>query len=72
MRVSDPVAIRANLHYRYVAHPQGRIMGKTPLNIKLGVEYSVVSEDTYGKRTAFRVQITPVIPSAIKDPIFGK
>jgi hypothetical protein len=47
-------------------------IGKTPVNIKVGLEYSVVSQDTFGKRTAFRFQITPVIPSLIKDPIFGK
>ena len=47
-------------------------IGKMPVNIKAGLEYSVVSEDTFGKRTAFRFQITPVIPSLITDPIFGK
>jgi hypothetical protein len=47
-------------------------MGKTPVNIKAGLEYSVVSEDTYGKRAAFRFQITPVVPSLIQKPIFGE
>jgi len=47
-------------------------VGKMPLNIKVGLEYSVVSPDDYGKRTAFRVQITPVVPSLIHDSIFGK
>lgn len=47
-------------------------IGKTPVNIKVGVEYSVVSENDFGKRTAFRFQITPVIPGLIKNPIFGK
>jgi len=46
--------------------------GKMPVNIKAGLEYSVVSEDTFGKRAAFRFQITPVIQSLIKNPIFGK
>ena len=46
--------------------------GKMPLNIKAGLEYSVVSEDTFGKRVAFRFQITPVVQSLIKNPIFGK
>jgi hypothetical protein len=46
--------------------------GNTPLNIKAGLEHSVLSEDTFGKRTAFRIQITPVIQSLIKKPIFGK
>jgi hypothetical protein len=40
-------------------------MGKLPVNIKAGLEYSVVSEDTFGKRVAFRFQITPVVWSLI-------
>ena len=46
--------------------------GKMPINIKVGVEYSVVSQDTFGKRAAFRFQITPVIPALIQNPIFGE
>jgi hypothetical protein len=47
-------------------------IGKLPVNIKAGLEYSVVSPDTFGQRAQFRFQITPVIPSLIKNPIFGK
>ena len=47
-------------------------IGKTPVNIRVNAEYSVVSEDTFGKRFVLRFQITPVIPSLIKNPIFGK
>jgi hypothetical protein len=47
-------------------------MGKTPVNIKAGLEYSVVSEDIYGRRLGFRLQITPVIKALITEPIFGK
>jgi hypothetical protein len=47
------------------------MVGGTPLNIKAGLEYSVVSEDTFGKRAMFRFQITPIIPSLISKPIFG-
>jgi hypothetical protein len=47
-------------------------IGKLPVNIKAGVEYSVVSPDDFGQRAQFRFQITPVIPSLIKEPIFGK
>ena len=47
-------------------------IGKTPVNMKFGVEYSVVSPDFYGKRASFRFQITPVVQSLIKNPIFGK
>jgi hypothetical protein len=58
--------------------PVGPFVGRTikfgnmPVNIKLGLEYSVVNEDDYGKRTMVRLQITPVISSFIKNPIFGK
>jgi hypothetical protein len=27
--------------------------------------------DTFGERTAFRFQITPVVPGLVKNPIFG-
>ena len=47
-------------------------IGKIPLNIKAIVEYSVVSQDTWGKRAASRFEITPVIRSLITEPIFGK
>jgi hypothetical protein len=47
------------------------IVGRTPLNIKAGLEYSVVSQDSFGKRAIFRFQITPVIKSLISKPIFG-
>jgi hypothetical protein len=46
-------------------------LGKLPVNIKLGGEYSVVSQDLFGQRFQFRIQITPVIPSLIKHPILG-
>jgi hypothetical protein len=46
--------------------------GKLPVNIKAGLEYSVVSPDAFGQRAQFRFQITPVIQSLIKNPIFGK
>ena len=47
-------------------------IGKLPVNIKVGVEYSVVSPDDFGERAQFRFQITPVIPGLIKKAIFGK
>jgi len=46
-------------------------VGRTPLNIRVGLEYSAVSQDTFGKRANFRVQITPVVPSLIQKSIFG-
>ena len=47
-------------------------IGNIPVNIKAGLEYSVVSPDDFGQRARFRIQITPVIPSLIQNPIFGK
>lgn len=47
-------------------------IGKMPVNIKAGLEYSVVSPEAFGQRAQFRIQITPVIRSLIKSPIFGK
>jgi hypothetical protein len=46
-------------------------MGGTPINIRVGVEYSVVSQDSFGKRAILRFQFTPVISSLIKKPFFG-
>jgi len=43
-----------------------------PVNIKLGLEYSVVRPDDYGQQAAIRLQVTPIIPGLIKKPIFGK
>lgn len=45
--------------------------GGTPINIRMGLEYSVVSQDTFGKRANFRFQITPVVPSLIQKSVFG-
>jgi hypothetical protein len=47
-------------------------IGNMPLNIKVGLEYSVISEDDFGKRAMFRFQFTPVIPGFIKKPLFGE
>jgi hypothetical protein len=57
--------------------PVGLYGGKTikvgafPVNIKLGLEYSVVSPDTFGKRAQIRLQMTPVVPGLVQSPIFG-
>jgi hypothetical protein len=58
--------------------PIGLYVGKTvrlgglPVNVKVGGEYSVVSPDAFGQRFQFRLQITPVIPSLVGNPILGK
>jgi hypothetical protein len=45
--------------------------GKLPFKIQGGVEYSVVSPDSFGKRANFRFVMTPVIPGLVQKPIFG-
>jgi hypothetical protein len=57
--------------------PVGMFVGKTvrlgnvPVNIKVGLEYSVVRPDDFGQQAQIRLQITPVIPALIDTPIFG-
>jgi hypothetical protein len=46
-------------------------VGKLPLKIQFGMEYSVVSQDDFGKRALFKVNLIPVIGSLVKKPIFG-
>jgi hypothetical protein len=46
-------------------------VGKIPVKFQLGVEYSVVSQDTFGQEAQIKLNIIPVIPSLIKHPIFG-
>jgi hypothetical protein len=45
-------------------------IGKMPVKFQLGVEYSVVAEDFYGKRGMIKLNIIPVIPDLIKNPLF--
>ncbi|WFS61136.1 hypothetical protein LF599_10650 [Pseudodesulfovibrio thermohalotolerans] len=47
-------------------------MGGTPVNIKAGIEYSVVKPEDFGQQAMFRIQISPVIKSLITEPLFGK
>ena len=37
---------------------------------ELGFEYSVVSEEAYGQRAMVKLNVTPVIPSLIRKPLF--
>lgn len=46
-------------------------LGRLPIKIQGGLEYSVVSPDGFGKRANFRFVVTPVIPGLVKNPIFG-
>jgi len=47
------------------------MLGRMPVKFQFGAEYSVVSQDDFGKRALFKLNIIPVIPSLIKKPIFG-
>ena len=38
---------------------------------ELSFEYSVVTEDAYGQRAMVKLNVTPVIPSMIRKPLFG-
>jgi hypothetical protein len=46
-------------------------VGKLPVKFQLGAEYSVVSQDDFGKRFLLKLNIIPVIGSLVKNPIFG-
>ena len=46
-------------------------LGRMPFKIQAGLEYSVVSPDSFGKRASFRFVLTPVIPGLVQNPIFG-
>jgi len=47
------------------------LLGRVPFKIQAGLEYSVVSPDSFGKRANFRFVLTPVIPGLVNNPIFG-
>jgi hypothetical protein len=57
--------------------PIGLVVAKTtkigmmPVKFQLGMEYSVVSQDDFGKRALIKLNIIPVIGSLVKGPIFG-
>lgn len=46
-------------------------IGKVPVKLQLGVEYSVVSQDDFGQRAQIKLNIIPVIPSLVKSPLLG-
>jgi len=46
-------------------------LGGIPVKIQVGAEYSVVSQDDFGKRANFKINFIPVIPGLLKKPIFG-
>jgi len=46
-------------------------IGKVPVKLQLGVAYSVVSQDDFGQRAQVKLNIIPVIPSLVKNPLLG-
>lgn len=46
-------------------------LGKVPVKFQFGVEYSVVSQDDFGQRAQIKLNIIPVIPSLVKNPLLG-
>jgi len=46
-------------------------IGGHPVKFQFGFEYSVVSQDDFGQRFQLKLNIIPVIPSLIKNPLFG-
>jgi hypothetical protein len=46
-------------------------IAKRPVKFQLGFEYSVVSQDDFGKRFMIKLNVIPVIQSLVKNPIFG-
>ena len=46
-------------------------IGNRIMKFQFGIEYSVISEDFYGKQVLFRFNVIPVIQSLITEPLFG-
>jgi hypothetical protein len=46
-------------------------MGKLPVKFQFGVEYSVVSQQTYGDQARLVLEVIPVMPALIRRPILG-
>jgi hypothetical protein len=47
------------------------LVGKRPMKFQLGFEYSVVSQDDFGKRFIVKINVIPVIQGFVQKPIFG-
>jgi hypothetical protein len=48
------------------------LLGKLPVKFNFGLEYSVVSQDLYGDRAKLVLEVIPVIPALIRQPLFGR
>jgi hypothetical protein len=45
-------------------------IGKLPVKFQLGVEYSVVNQDSFGQEWQVKLNIIPVIPALVKNTLF--
>jgi hypothetical protein len=45
--------------------------GRLPVKFQVGVEYSVVSQDDFGQRAQLKINVIPVLPSLVQEPILG-
>jgi len=46
-------------------------VGRLPVKVQFGIEYSVVSQDDFGQRAQIKLNLIPVIPSLVENSIFG-
>ena len=45
-------------------------IGEMPVKFQFAVEYSVISQDDFGKKALIKLNVIPVIPALIKEPLF--
>jgi hypothetical protein len=46
-------------------------IGRVPVKLQLGFDYSVVSQDDFGQELQIKLNVIPVIPALVRNPIFG-
>ena len=46
-------------------------IGGRPWRIEVAAEYSAVNEDDFGEVARFKINLIPIVPRPIKNPIFG-
>jgi hypothetical protein len=46
-------------------------IGKVPVKFQFGGQYFIVNQEDYGPRFLLKLNIIPVIPALIKEPVFG-
>jgi len=47
-------------------------MGNRPVKLQFGIEYSVINQKEFGQVAQVKLNIIPVIPSLVKNPLFGE